>query len=136
MVNVQRSRSQLQMLPVGNPYQLSARPSDWLRSAARGYFLRRHRLTPRQLEVLELLADGLSAREIALQLTVSVRSVEDHIHDLHTRLGTEHRAELVALWLALVYGVVDGLGLALQPRPADEWLPTTAGHVRATGKEP
>jgi DNA-binding NarL/FixJ family response regulator len=42
-------------------------------------------------------AGGLSNREIAQRLTVSVRTVENHLYRASTKLGTTDRAELTAL---------------------------------------
>jgi len=51
-------------------------------------------VTAREAEVLELLADRLSNREIAEQLYVSVRTVETHVSSLLTKLGARDRREL------------------------------------------
>ena len=50
-------------------------------------------LTPRQLDVLELLDDGLSSAAIAARLVLSVRTVEHHVADLMRKLGAASRAE-------------------------------------------
>lgn len=44
-------------------------------------------LTPRQREILQLIAEGLSTREIAERLHVSVKTVETHRSQLMSRLG-------------------------------------------------
>jgi DNA-binding NarL/FixJ family response regulator len=48
------------------------------------------RLTPRELEVLELMAEGLSNSGIAERLVVSLGAVEKHISNVFTKLGLEH----------------------------------------------
>ncbi|GAA2919222.1 response regulator transcription factor [Streptomyces thioluteus] len=53
-------------------------------------------LPPRERQVLELLADGYTNREVAARLTVSVRTVESVRAALRTRLGLVSRADLVA----------------------------------------
>jgi DNA-binding NarL/FixJ family response regulator len=50
-------------------------------------------LTPREVEVLRLLADGLTDREIAEALTVSPRTVETHVSSVLHKLGARNRAE-------------------------------------------
>lgn len=50
-------------------------------------------LTPREREIAVLVADGLSNRDIAEALTMSVRTVEGHIYRACNRLGVS-RAEL------------------------------------------
>ncbi len=53
-------------------------------------------LTERQREILCLLADGLSAKEIAVRLNLSQRTVEAHKYRLMDRLSLKNTAELVA----------------------------------------
>ncbi|MBK6917932.1 MAG: response regulator transcription factor [Deltaproteobacteria bacterium] len=53
------------------------------------------RLTPRQVEVLRLIAEGLSTREIADALQVSVKTVESHRAQLLLRIGVRGVAGLV-----------------------------------------
>lgn len=54
------------------------------------------RLTPRELEVLRLGAQGLSAKEIASQLVVSPSTVRTHFEHIYGKLGTRDRASAVA----------------------------------------
>jgi two-component system, NarL family, response regulator DevR len=50
-------------------------------------------LTPREAEVLRLLADGLTDREIAVALAVSPRTVESHVSSVLRKFGVRNRAE-------------------------------------------
>jgi DNA-binding NarL/FixJ family response regulator len=50
-------------------------------------------LTSRQLEVLELLTEGLTNAEIAEQLFVSTRTAEHHVEAILTKLGVTNRRE-------------------------------------------
>lgn len=52
-------------------------------------------LSPREVEVLVGIADGLTNGEIAEQLVVSVRTVESHRAHIHEKLNVRTRAELV-----------------------------------------
>jgi DNA-binding NarL/FixJ family response regulator len=54
-------------------------------------------LTPRELEVVELLASGLSNKEIAERLGVSFHTVKFHVNAILGKLGAASRAEAVAL---------------------------------------
>ncbi|MFW0793697.1 LuxR C-terminal-related transcriptional regulator [Gordonia sp. CPCC 205515] len=54
-------------------------------------------LTSREREIANLVAAGLSNKEIAERLTVSVRTVEGHIYRACTKLDVTDRAELAAL---------------------------------------
>jgi len=53
-------------------------------------------LSPRELEVLRLLATGRSNREIAEALFVSARTVERHITNLYTKIDAHSRSEAIA----------------------------------------
>lgn len=52
-------------------------------------------LTPRQREVLQLVAEGKSAKEIALNLFISVKTVEFHKKHLMEQLNLKSTAELI-----------------------------------------
>lgn len=54
-------------------------------------------LTPRELEVLRLLADGRANRAIADQLSLSERTVENHVLHILTKLGVDSRTA-AATW--------------------------------------
>jgi len=60
-------------------------------------------LTPRQREVLRLLADGKRMKEIAAILGLSTRTVETHKYEMMQTLGVSSTAELVRY--ALKHGV-------------------------------
>lgn len=53
-------------------------------------------LSPRERQVLRLLAEGYTNAEIAARLFVAVRTVEAHRANLRVRLGAGRRADLVA----------------------------------------
>ncbi|HUZ29653.1 MAG TPA: LuxR C-terminal-related transcriptional regulator [Solirubrobacteraceae bacterium] len=58
-------------------------------------------LTPRQLEVLQLAADGRNAPAIARELWVSPVTVNTHFANIYTKLGVRDRASAVARALRL-----------------------------------
>lgn len=60
-------------------------------------------LTARQVEVLRLVAEGLSNRQIAQRLTISPRTAEHHVQDVYTRIGVSSRAAVA------VYALEHGL---------------------------
>jgi DNA-binding NarL/FixJ family response regulator len=62
-------------------------------------------LSPRQREVLQLLAEGKTAREIGAQLGISARTVETHKYELMTTAGIKTSAELVHF--AIRHGIVE-----------------------------
>jgi LuxR family maltose regulon positive regulatory protein/two-component system response regulator NreC len=57
------------------------------------------RVTPRQAEILDLVASGLSDKEIANHLGVSARTVQSHMDRLFLEHGFHKRAAAVAAWL-------------------------------------
>jgi DNA-binding NarL/FixJ family response regulator len=63
-------------------------------------------LTPRQLDVLRLIAAGKRMKEIANELNISVRTVETHKQDLLQTLGLETTADLIKF--AVRQGLVEG----------------------------
>jgi two-component system nitrate/nitrite response regulator NarL len=53
-------------------------------------------LTPRELEIVALLADGLSAPQIADRLVIGASTVKTHLKNLYAKLGVRDRAAAVA----------------------------------------
>jgi predicted ATPase/DNA-binding CsgD family transcriptional regulator len=64
-------------------------------------------LSPRELEVARLIAEGLRDRDVAERLFLSVRTIEKHVEHIRDKLGLQSRAELGA-WAAAA-------GLARRP---------------------
>jgi len=54
-------------------------------------------LTPRETEILGMLADGLANKEIAVRLHISSHTVKSHVQSLFAKLGADTRAEAVAV---------------------------------------
>jgi len=77
------------------------------------------RLTPRQREILELIAAGVSTAEIANQLTLSIETIRNHVRNVLRELGVHTRLEAIAK--------ARRLGLlapaALKPQPLDSEAP-------------
>lgn len=53
------------------------------------------RLTPREIEVLQLLADGLGNKEIGARLNISEHTIKFHIRSILGKLGAASRTEAV-----------------------------------------
>jgi len=72
-------------VPTGEPFL----PNDSKREALG--------ITPRELEILELIAQGLSNREIAEKLFVSENTVKTHSSRVFDKLGAKRRTQAVQL---------------------------------------
>ena len=59
--------------------------------------LKRAGLTAREIEVLGLVAEGLSNRQVAERLIVSEHTVHRHLANVYAKLGVSSRAAAVAL---------------------------------------
>jgi DNA-binding NarL/FixJ family response regulator len=62
-------------------------------------------ITPRELEVLGLISEGLSTRQVASRLNLSPKTVETHIAKLYRKLGARTRVQ--ALSRAVALGLID-----------------------------
>nr|NIO67942.1 DNA-binding response regulator [Anaerolineae bacterium] len=60
-------------------------------------------LTPRELEVLTLIAEGLCNKEIARELTISEKTVKNHINNIFSKLHLYDRTQ------AMLYAIRKGL---------------------------
>lgn len=67
-------------------------------------------LTPREQEVLVLIAEGRTNREIGRRLGVAERTARTHVSNILTKLGLSSRTQ-AAMW-AVREGLVDGAGVA------------------------
>ena len=55
-----------------------------------------HEFTPRQLDVLHLLLQAHSIKQVARRLQLSPHTVEDHLKTLYRKTGTNSQQELLA----------------------------------------
>ena len=56
--------------------------------------------SPRETEVLRLIAEGKTNREIALGLGVTVHTVKFHLASVYRKLGVQNRTEAVVAFLS------------------------------------
>lgn len=54
-------------------------------------------LSPREREVLRLVADGLAAKQVARQLGISVKTIEHHKSRIYRKLGAPNQAAAVSI---------------------------------------
>ena len=85
----------------GTPVRMNPRSVDPIRARTAG-------LTPREAQVLRLVARGLSNKEVADQLYLSEATVKRHLSTLYRKLGASNRVD--ALSRAIATGIIDRLG--------------------------
>jgi DNA-binding NarL/FixJ family response regulator len=80
----------------------TSRASDVILGRVRGYSqeedlkeLARSRLTPREREIVQLLAEGKSSKEVAESLTISVKTADTHRANIMRKLDLHSVTELV-----------------------------------------
>lgn len=56
-------------------------------------------LTERELEILEILSQGKSNKEIAHSLEISENTIEQHLRNIYEKLNVQNRTKAVVLYL-------------------------------------
>ncbi|NJL26568.1 MAG: response regulator transcription factor [Thermoanaerobaculia bacterium] len=74
-----------------------SRLADLAREQRRSERLEALNLTPREIEILQLIADGCSNKEIGEKLFLSFHTVKNHVHNILEKLKVEHRSQAVEL---------------------------------------
>ncbi len=64
------------------------------------------KLTPKERDVITLVAKGFADKEIANELKISPRTVQTHLSRLMLKLQARNRANAVALFLNKKYGKI------------------------------
>ncbi|MFC1969263.1 response regulator transcription factor [Chloroflexota bacterium] len=88
---------------------------------------REAKVSPRELEVLALIADGSSNSEIAGLLEIKYQTVKTHSHNVVKKLGAGNVTE--AFMLALAKGLISVT--SEDAKPSEKWR----GHGYIRGKE-
>ena len=60
-------------------------------------------LTRREIEILDLIEQGLTNQQIASRLSLTLHTVKNHVHNLLTKLGVASRAEAVTVFRVTKY---------------------------------
>jgi DNA-binding CsgD family transcriptional regulator len=66
-----------------------------------------HSLTPRELEVLKMIAGGLTNAEAARRLDLSVHAIKFHLAAIYRRLGVTNRTEAAVTYFRSMNGGLD-----------------------------
>jgi DNA-binding NarL/FixJ family response regulator len=75
-------------------------------------------LTPREQEILALLGEGQSNKEIARQLSIGSATVKNHVHSILGKLGVQRRGEAAAQQRRRAGAAIAPNGPAVPDRPA------------------
>lgn len=54
-------------------------------------------LTQREMQIVKLLADGMSNKKIAKNLTIELSTVKNHVHNILVKMGVESRVQIACL---------------------------------------
>jgi DNA-binding NarL/FixJ family response regulator len=91
---IEACRATMRGEPFLYPAAVRALVRDYLDRARRGETTPEDPLSPRELEVVKLIAEGLTSEEIAEQLFISKKTVDRHRANVLEKLGMRNRVEL------------------------------------------
>jgi DNA-binding NarL/FixJ family response regulator len=91
---IEACRAAMRGEPFIYPAAASALVRDYLERAARGEEVPTDPLTPRELEVTKLIAEGLTSEEVAQTLMIAKNTVDRHRDNILEKLGMRNRVEL------------------------------------------
>ncbi|MFM2429799.1 MAG: hypothetical protein RLZZ511_1012 [Cyanobacteriota bacterium] len=77
-------------------------------------------LSERELQVIELITAGMTNEQIAEQLEISKRTVDNHVSNILTKTETQNRVALVTWALQLGKVCIDGHNCCVLPPFKDE----------------
>ncbi|MCX4234175.1 response regulator [Streptomyces ortus] len=96
-----QSTSQLQSV-VAQSWR--ARPAYATGLHRRGHNRLYHDLSSREVEVMDLIAAGMSNQQIAATCFISEKTVKNHINRIFAKLHSSSRSEAIACWLGTAHG--------------------------------
>lgn len=91
-------------------------------------------LTEREKEILQMVATGVTNRQVARRLSISVNTVKVHLRNIFTKLGAESRTE--ATMIAMREGWIYVEGIVDASSSEDENIPTQAQAPPVTPEPP
>jgi DNA-binding NarL/FixJ family response regulator len=91
---VEACRAAMRGEPFLYPGAVRALIRDYLERARAGEAVREDPLTPRELEIVQLIAESRTSRDIAELLTISEKTVERHRANILDKLGLRDRVQL------------------------------------------
>jgi DNA-binding NarL/FixJ family response regulator len=91
---IEACRATMRGEPFLYPAAVTALIRDYLERAKRGETTPEDPLSPRELEVVKLIAEGFTSEEIGQQLFISKKTVDRHRENVLEKLGMRNRVEL------------------------------------------
>jgi DNA-binding NarL/FixJ family response regulator len=91
---IEACRGALRGEPFIYPAAASALIKDYLERARRGEEITGEPLTPRELEVIKLIAEGLTSEEVGETLVIAKNTVDRHRDNILEKLGMRNRVDL------------------------------------------
>ena len=91
---IEACRAAMRGEPFLFPGAVRALVRDYLERAREGEVVREDPLTPRESEILKLIAEGYSGRQIAEELVISQKTVDRHRSNILEKLGMRDRVDL------------------------------------------
>ena len=123
---IEACRATMRGEPFLYPAAVRALVRDYLDRASRGEATPEDPLSPRELEVVKLIAEGLTSEEIGEQLFISKKTVDRHRENVLEKLGMRNRVELTR------YAIRRGL---VTPCPANGEFSPDGWGSRTHGRE-
>ena len=91
-------------------------------------------LSPREIQIVRLMADGKMDKEIAKELDSPVLTVRSHVRRIHAKFGTTSRVSAVTTAIAYGYFHVKRLDID-EDVDDDDDLPSGAVHLYDPGED-
>lgn len=65
-------------------------------------------MSPREVQVVELVVEGLTNKQIGARLSISRHTVHQHLWTIFAKLGAESRTQAAVKWWGMTEGAADG----------------------------
>lgn len=62
------------------------------------HLLKKFNISPREAEIIQLVCEGLSNKQIEDTLFISLQTVKDHIYNIYQKTGVKNRVQLTNLF--------------------------------------
>lgn len=97
-VDVEELVSAIKTIMAGNMYFIR-KPNQLVEpdTHAEDIFLKKFRLTPREIEIIACIRQGMTSQQIAELMFVSFYTIETHRRNIHVKLGVKNTVELIRL---------------------------------------